>query len=76
MVNSRMLQAELDKNSLDKEITQAELENAKRRFAEDMASVSYRTLATKPKKYKRPLKFKVKERFETFKEQLKVFLGL
>ena len=76
MVNSRMLQGELDKNNLDKEITQAELENSKRRFAEDLAGISYRTLAMKPKKYKRPLKFKVRERFESFKEQLKIFLGL
>ncbi len=71
-----MLQTELDKNSLDKAIIEAELENMKRRFAEDMADIPYRTLAAKPKKYKRPLKFKIREQFTVFKEQLKTFLGL
>lgn len=76
MVNSRMLQGELDKNELDKEIVKAELDNAKRRFAEDVAGISYRALAQKPKKYKRPLKFKLREDFELFKERVKIFLGL
>lgn len=76
MANSRMLQGELDKNELDKQIIEAELTNAKNRLAQDLAGVSYRTLAMKPKKYKRPFKFKIREASKSFLERVKVFLGL
>ena len=76
MANSRMLQSELDKTSLDREMAQIEVNNAKNRFAEELAGLSYRTLAAKSKKYKYPLKFKIKEKLHNFNEQLKIFFGL
>jgi hypothetical protein len=76
MVSKRMLQNELDKNGLDKEIANIELENAKKRFAEDMIGVDYRTLATKPVKHKIPRKFKMKEKRERMWKRIKIFLGL
>ena len=76
MANSRMLQSELDKTSLDREMAEIEVNNAKNRFAEELAGVSYRTLATKSKKYKYPLKFKIMEKLHDFNEQLKIFLRL
>ena len=71
-----MLQSELDKTSLDREMAQIEVNNAKNRFAEELAGVSYRTLAAKSKKYKYPLKFKIKKKLYNFNEQLKIFFGL
>lgn len=72
MVNNKMLLTELQKNSLDKEMLEIELDNSKRHLAEEMASISYRTLATKPQTRKKPMKIKI----QNFIERVKILLGL
>ena len=58
---------ELEKNKMDKVASEAELDNAKKRFAEelmlyDIGSSLYNT----PQKFKKPLGMRIKARFKRF----------
>jgi hypothetical protein len=50
-------------------------EIAKKRMADNFGEIPYTILASKPKKYRKPFKMRMKERFYDFTERIRIVFG-
>ena len=71
---------ELEKNQMDKVAAEAELDNAKKRFAEELVN-DYSvydigaSIFNKPQKFKKPLGMRLKTKFKRFMQNIIKVLG-
>lgn len=74
-MNRRLIETELEKNRNESEMDSAIVDNAKKRMADNFSKIPYAILASKPKKYKKPLRMRLKKRFYDFTERIRVVFG-
>lgn len=83
MENKFDLINELHKNNVDRLIAEEELNNYKKKFANELINggvgneinANVKINSNKPQKLKKPFKLRMKEKFELFKNKLKIVLG-
>ena len=74
-MNLKLIETELEKNRNESEMNSAIVENAKKRMADNFGGIPYSVLASKPKKYRKPFKMRMKERFSDFRERIRIVFG-
>lgn len=74
-MKQKLIETELDKNRNESEMNSALTEIAKKRMADNFGEIPYTILASKPKKYRKPFKMRMKERFYDFTERIRIVFG-